>query len=380
LKNSDFAEEQDEPFAEDDVEADDGLGEIPHEKRVLQTQAYDKSVGDLMSMMDSTNRESDIRLDPHYQRSYIWDNKKASLLIESILLNVPIPVIYVEEDEGGQWNVVDGLQRLNSLKRFFSNEFKLTGLEVLSELNRQQFSTLNPKAQRILRNGILRVIVILQESHPEIKYDIFLRLNRGAVRLNEQELRNCLYRGHFNDYLKETRQSDTLQKSMGLTAPHNRFVDAELVLRSIAFSTQFDYEGKTIKNYAGKMKGFLNWFMNQHKNANKKTLETFDEQFQRSIKSAYAVFGDKAFRKIDSNSLTADGLVNRAIFDVIMVGFSRYTSEAVLGKRKEIFNNFVSLTEKDSTFSDAITYGTSDKVKVEYRLLTWCRELAQVMN
>jgi Protein of unknown function DUF262 len=113
MKNAAFAETLDEEeFSEDSSETEEGFGEIPLEKRVLQTQAYDKSVGDLMAMMDTTSRESDIRLDPHYQRSYVWDNKKASLLIESILLNVPIPVIYVEEDENGRWNVVDGLQRL----------------------------------------------------------------------------------------------------------------------------------------------------------------------------------------------------------------------------------------------------------------------------
>src|SRR6185312_9888601 len=367
MNETNFAEEQEEDFAEDSVEKDDGVEEIPREKRVLQTQAYDKSVGDLISMMETNGRESDIRLDPHYQRSYIWDNKRASLLIESILLNVPIPVIYVEEEESSRWNVVDGLQRLNSLKRFFSNEFKLTGLEVLSELNRHQFSTLNSKAQRILRNGILRVIVILQESHPEIKYDIFLRLNRGAVRLNEQELRNCLYRGSFNDHLKSARNSPQLQRTMGLSAPHNRFVDAELVLRSIAFTTQFSHEAKTVLNYVGKMKGFLNWFMNKHRNADEKSLRKFQEQFEHSLNCSIVVFGDKAFRKIDPKTGTADRLMNRAIFDLLMVGFSSYSLDRVTQNKERIFNLFVSLPETDAVFSDAITYGTSDKIKVEYR-------------
>ena len=195
---------------EGESKEESNLEEIPREKRILRTQAYDKSVSDLISMMGADS--NDIILDPHYQRSYIWDNKRASLLIESILLNVPIPVIYVAEDDDGRWNVVDGLQRLNSLKRFFNNEFKLTGIEVLPELNRLQFSTLNAKAQRLLKNGIIRVIVILQESHPEIKYDIFLRLNRGAVRLSEQELRNCLYRGTFNSFIKELRKEKQFQK------------------------------------------------------------------------------------------------------------------------------------------------------------------------
>ena len=380
MTNTKFAEDLDLTFAEDGGETDETIEEIPREKRVLQTQAYDKSVGDLISMMETNGRESDICLDPHYQRSYIWDNKRASLLIESILLNVPIPVIYVEEDENSRWNVVDGLQRLNSLKRFFANEFKLTGLEVLAELNREQFSTLPSKAQRILRNGILRVIVILQESHPEIKYDIFLRLNRGAVRLNEQELRNCLYRGAFNEYLKETRKSPQLLKIMGLDQPHNRFVDAELVLRSIAFTTQFDFTTNTIPTYVGKMKGFLNWFMNKNRHTEKQTIQHFDQQFKRSLESSYTVFGESAFRKIDPKTLSADRLLNRAIFDIMMVGFSRYSPESIEKNKKSIFDLFVSLPEKDSKFLDAITYGTSDKVKVEYRLAKWCEELHKLLS
>lgn len=179
----------------DDKNEDENLSsEIPKEQRILRTQAYDKSISDIVSMI----KDGDVVLNPDYQRSYLWDNKKASLLVESILLNVPIPVIYVAEEDDSKWAVVDGLQRLNSLRRFFDNEFKLTGLEVLSELKGLQFSTLNPKAARLLKNGILRIILIFKESNPEIKYDIFMRLNRGSIKLSEQELRNCLYLGKLS--------------------------------------------------------------------------------------------------------------------------------------------------------------------------------------
>jgi Protein of unknown function DUF262 len=115
-------------FSDEDISDNDTTcqDEIPKEERYFRTQAYDKSIGDVVSMMKS----EDIILDPDYQRNYIWDNKKSSLLVESILLNVPIPIIYVSEEEDSTWSVVDGLQRLNSLRRFFENEFKLTGLEV----------------------------------------------------------------------------------------------------------------------------------------------------------------------------------------------------------------------------------------------------------
>ena len=189
-------------FEDEIKEENNAYEEIPKEERILRTQAYDKSVSDLVSMMHDKN----IILDPDYQRNYIWDNKKASLLIESILLNVPIPVIYVSEDDDSRWVVVDGLQRLTSLLRFFDNEFKLTSLEILRGLNKYQYSTLNDKAKRMFNNGMIRIIVILQESHPEIKYDIFERLNCGAILLNSQELRNCMYRGAFNSSLKTIRK------------------------------------------------------------------------------------------------------------------------------------------------------------------------------
>ena len=104
----------------EDISGEDDLisDEIPKEQRNLRTQTYDKSVSDLVSMM----HDEDIILDPDYQRNYIWDNKRASLLIESILLNVPIPVIYLNEDEESRWVVIDGLQRLNTLKRFYDND------------------------------------------------------------------------------------------------------------------------------------------------------------------------------------------------------------------------------------------------------------------
>ena len=172
--------------------------EIPKEVRKITTQAYDKSVADMVRMME----DKDIRLNPEYQRNYVWDNKKASMLIESIILNVPIPVIYVSQEEDDSWVVIDGLQRLNSLKRFFAGKFKLSGLEILSDLNKCDINSLNQKALRMLKNGLLRVIMITHDSNEEIKYDVFMRLNTGSVHLTEQELRNCLYRGNLNTILR----------------------------------------------------------------------------------------------------------------------------------------------------------------------------------
>lgn len=360
---------------EADAPEDDGtenVDEIPKEDRILRTQAYDKGISDIVSMINN----KDIILDPEYQRNYVWDNKKSSLLIESILLNVPIPVIYVAEDEDGSWSVVDGLQRLYSLKRFFGGEFKLRGLEVLKEFNGKTFSSLNPKAQRIIRNGILRVIVILKESHPEIKYDIFMRLNRGAIKLNEQELRNCLFRGKLNDLIMNLRQNPIFLKLLGLNEPHQRMDDAELVLRYLAVSENFERKSNTISNY-GKMKVFLNKYCEINRNPNADKLKILEEKFNSTISKVLEIFGEKALYRSDDAG-QYETRPNRSIYDCLMIGFENYEISNLISKREEILFKFRE-TMKESEFERSISIGTSDKAQLELRLSIWIKKMSDIM-
>jgi hypothetical protein len=341
--------------------------EIPKEVRKLRTQAYDKAVSDLVDMVHS----GEMVLDPDYQRNYVWDNKRASLLVESVLLNVPIPVIYVSEDEDGRWIIVDGLQRLNSLTRFFDNEFKLRNLEILDELNSQQYSTLNPKAVRLLRNGILRIIVIKHESHPEIKYDIFQRLNRGAVSLNEQELRNCMYRGPLCSALKELRQYKPFLQSIGLPAPHKRFYDEELILRFLALYAAYDPATGKVVGYPNKMKTFLNRYMEQHRNLGIEELSKLSAVFRQTVDTVVAVIGTPSFRRLKPEDGSYDTRLNRALMDAILVAFARHPQEILLANKAKIAALHASLAAQDVEYNDALIYGTSDTRKLELRITRW---------
>jgi len=365
-----IATDEDEIKYEDQEDEEIAITEVPKKVRVLQTQAYDKSVSDLVSMMKS----HDISLDPDYQRNYIWDNKKASLLIESILLNVPIPVIYVAEDADSRWTVVDGLQRLNSLWRFWDNEFRLRGLEILSELNGTQYSKLNPKASRIFKNGIIRIIVILQESDPEIKYDIFLRLNRGSIKLNEQELRNCLYRGKFNNLLKDLRGYPNFLSCIRISVPNKRFNDAELILRYFAFSESYDYSNHTVTNYRNKMKTFLSKYMAAKLDASDEELQAMTNKFKSTMDKVYSIFGNSAFIRFVSDEV--DFRVNRALMDVVMLGAERLTNEQIVQHKDRILALHHKLPGRDPIFNEALTYGTNDTKKLEYRITTWLNELS----
>lgn len=361
----------------DDANDDANIAsDIPKEQRILRTQAYDKSISDIISMI----RDGDVTLNPDFQRNYLWDNKKASLLIESILLNVPIPVIYVAEEEDSSWSVVDGLQRLNSLRRFFDNEFKLTGLEVLTELKGLQFSTLNPKAARLLKNGILRIILIFKESNPEIKYDIFMRLNRGSIQLSEQELRNCLYRGKLNDLIDDKlRHFPKFLKLIGFTEAHKRFVDSELIVRYFTLSENFNKQTGVIDDYKGRIVSAMNRFYEKHKNITDAELQGLEEKFTSTIDKVYSVLGNLAFQRASADG-NFDGRLNRSLMDCVMLSFEDYPIETLLEHKAAITNLHNSLPTTNKEFGDAISLGTSDKKKIELRLTTWIINVSNIVG
>lgn len=362
----------------DDKISDDTIvcdAEIPKEVRKISTQAYDKSVADVVRMI----QDNEINLNPEYQRNYIWDNKRASLLVESIILNVPIPVIYVSQEEDDTWTVIDGLQRLNSLSRFFERDFKLSGLEILTELNRCDIKSLPIKACRMLKNGLLRIIVITHDSNEEIKYDIFMRLNRGSVHLNEQELRNCLYRGRLNELLKRMSNNQNWQNLLGLTSPHKRMVDCEMILRFIALSEKWDKERKEIEGYKGRMKIFLNEFMYENKNIDANKGKDWENLFTNTVEKTILIFGKDAFKRINVDG-TVERSINRAIMDAIMLSFISYSKAILESHSQTIRDAFISLIINDSDYKKSILIGTSDKKVINYRIDTWCSVLDRIIS
>jgi len=364
------SERDDLIFSDPREEQESAIDSIPKDERHLRTQAYDMSISDIIAKINT----KDIVLDPDYQRNYVWDEKRASLLVESILLNVPIPVIYVAEDDDGAWDVVDGLQRLSALSRYFNNEFKLKGLEVLNELNGLKYKDLNPKASRLLRNGILRLILIFKESHADIKYEIFMRLNRGAVKLTEQELRNCLYRGRFNDLLHELVGQGLVQTLLHLDAPHFRMADAELLLRHFMIKGGYDPATGKIATYTGNMRSSLNHYMAKVRNLPAPDIDGLKKDFLSNAVKVAEVFGPDAFHRINTDG-SFDDRLNRAIMDAVMVGVGVHSLETILAKKDEVKDVLRKLINEDKDFNNAITIRTSDKQRMEYRVHTFNQQL-----
>lgn len=341
--------------------------DIPKENRFLNTISYDYSVEYLYDLI----KKGKIVLEVPFQRKHIWKNDKASMLIESIIMNVPIPPLYFAEEDDGKWLVLDGLQRLYSILNYYDNEFALNKVEVLEELQKMKYKDLPPKAKSLLDDGLLRVNIIKKDSHRDIKYDIFMRLNRGAVTLNYQELRNCLYRGNLNDAAKELcNENTTFLKMLKQNKPNQRYLDVEFIIRYFAISDNLIYdENKNIiiSGYKGKLVSFLNEYMDKNKDCSLEKKLEYKNKFNSTIDKIKIVFGiDEAFRDISSDNVK----VYKTIADFIMPSFERMDLEYVRKNKQLIYERTKDYLSKPET-QNRLMIKTSDKDVMNKRIGEW---------
>jgi hypothetical protein len=364
----------------DDLEStDDKMGiEIPKEKRYLNTASYDYSVQFLVELMSGDLPK--IVLAVPFQRNFIWKVDRASQLIESVIMNVPIPPLYFAEEESGRWLVIDGLQRLNTINQFFQNEFALKGLDIIKELEGLKYKDLPPKAKDLLKDGLMRVNVIKKDSHEDIKYDIFMRLNKGSVTLNYQELRNCLYRGHLNDLAKEYVSSNKdFQKVIKLKKAHERYLDVEFIMRVLALKEKLSLSGDTfiIKDYGGRMVNFINDFMKRNSKLTQEQATKIFQDFAETIEKVIAVFGIQyAFKDPTASS----SRFNKSIGEFISISFSMYDLATLVKNKKEINDLLIKLlSAEDDSFKKSISQRTSDTDVVNFRISHWLKQLGNVL-
>ena len=246
------------PESDDDAPAD--LGEMegeepfdfPPAERLVVTQPVDLSVQTLIEQWGEK-----VLILPDIQREYVWDNGKASRLIESLVLNIPIPALYFAENQEAKYEIIDGHQRVRSIVGYVNNEFSLSGIAVLREYKGLRFHQLPEREQRFLKMRTLRTILISIDSHPNMRFEIYERLNTGAILLNAQELRNSIYRGPFNNLLHELAKTSEFRKQLiGTKVPRRRMVDEELILRFL--SLHFELGQYPLRSNASSMSSCVN--------------------------------------------------------------------------------------------------------------------------
>lgn len=307
----------------------------------------------LQGLYDKWNmREIEI---PPFQRGFVWTLSQASKLIESCLLGLPVPGIFLYKEKDSQkFLVIDGQQRLKTIFGYFSNSFPDTKRQFyLKDVNPKwegnAFLDLDEPDKRRLKNYVLRAIIVEQldpKDNTSI-FHIFQRLNTGGTILNLQEVRNCTYQGKFNDLLKELNKDANWRKIIGLPKLDKRMRDIELILRFFALRYRY-------KEYKKPMKDFLSNFMSDYKNDTNKVRD-FKEIFERTVSIISINLESKPFR-------IKAGL-NAAVFDSIMVAFALNIDEIP----KDIKYRHKQLL-KDNTYIEWINKVTTDEKVVKERI------------
>lgn len=320
----------------------------------------------LPQIRDLVTAGENFNLRPEYQRRLRWSNQQKSLLIESLLLNVPVPPVFLYENDLARYEVMDGQQRLNAIKEFLSNDFTLRGLQIIPSLNGRVYNKLPPKVKRSLDRASISAIVLLQESQGKIRkagasrfYElrrfVFERLNTGGKRLSAQEIRNAIYGGEFNElivrlsrderftkiwgippytkadpneyYEEEARQKNSLYKTMG---------DCQLVLRFFALNDDIHIQGS--------MKSMLDKCMQRNIDCTQEEAAQFEERFLSRLHFADELFDGHPF----CLTMPRRGVAYRpvaGIYDGVMVALDEIwrSREVLLRKKQRIQSDYVNL-------------------------------------
>lgn len=309
---------------------------------------------------------------PTFQRSYVWNINKASRFIESLLLGLPVPAIFLSREVDSQkLLVIDGQQRLRSLQFFYNGLFKPLGVEsgvefslrgVSRHLNWKTYSTLTPDERLRLDDSIIHAIVIRQDepdesgavnSGPSSVYHIFERLNTGGVLLEAQEIRTCVYHGPFIDLLAELNDLPSWRALLGKVSSHMR--DKELILRFLALSHENS-------RYQRSMKEFLNRFTESFRRISAADKDAFRAKFTGTVNVIREKLGDTAFRPSGRSKK-----VSAAVVDAVCTGVARRLQIGPIGSGPELSERYTRLL-RDQEFQNATTSRTTDERNIETRL------------
>ena len=295
---------------------------------------------------------------PPFQRAYVWKRPQASRFIESLLLGLPVPGVFVARESGASKHlIIDGQQRLKTLQYFFENKFsdsdrKFQLTNVASKWNGLTINNLDPDDQQRLEDSVLRVTIFKQE-HPDDNrsiYSVFERLNTGSSKLYPQEIRTCVSHGALIELLRDLNADENWRLIFGPLSKRQK--DQELILRFLAF--YFDGE-----NYKGSMRDFLDRFTAKYRNLSEPHESQFHQVFANTIQTAYEAIGNGAFRPISK-------LLNAAVFDSVMVGIAKRNQQKPISNLEQLKNAYETLLT-DEKFVSGFKDRTSNVESVKTR-------------
>ncbi len=326
-----------------DLESNDGdpLDFWEKKQRELVTSVVDYNLSTISDLIDSGS----INVDPKYQRRFRWGQDRQAKLIESFLINVPVPPVFLNEDEYGTYSVIDGKQRLLAIHSFLRGRLFLKNLEIFQDLNGLSFDSLPLKFKTVIKmRPTIRAIIILRQSDPDIKFEVFQRLNTGGVHLNAQEIRNSTYPGPLNDAILSLSENKAFHDLLGIknksrSTIHMEMRDAEFVLRFFTFHDNW-------KQFSGGMRRSMDFFMHTEQNASASRVDQLTSLFLNAVNCVNAYFGEFAFRRFEPTKGKYRNQVLASLYDAQMFAsqgrnarISASHRASIRSKYKMLFSN-----------------------------------------
>lgn len=339
------------------------LMDRPFDPAKINIETKTPSLDTLIKRMERHTIQMDT--DSYFQRKDdLWDKVKQSRLIESILINFPLPAFFFDASDDNNWLVVDGLQRLSSIRNFcVEKTLKLTNLEFLEKLNGIGWDELSMDLQRIIEEHQVVIYKILPGTPTDVKFNIFKRINTGGLVLEPQEIRHALFQGKPSVFIKELAQNSSFIKATGGKIKTHRMLDRDFANRFLAFYLL------GIEDYNSDLDTYMSKAMAKVGTFNDEELNSIKRDFTKAMDISYSIFGDKSFRKISLDKSRTPP-VNKALFDAISTRFSFLNEEEakILIKNKEDFKSELAhQLASDSEFFTSISSSTGDRFRVKRR-------------
>ena len=320
----------------------------------------------------------ELNLTPDFQRKDgIWNNRTKSRLIESILIRIPLPAFYMDATDEDKWVVIDGLQRLTTLKMFVINKdnnandkdkpLKLSELEFLTQLDGKTFDELPRNFQRRIIETQVTVYLIEKGTPAAVKFNIFKRINTGGLPLSLQEIRHALNIGKSTEFLKKLADSIEFKRATAYRNFSQRMADREFILRFLAFVIHPYTEYK-----ATEFDSFLSDVMAEINEMSEQDINDLEIKFTRAMVAAHKIFGNDAFRK-RSRPDAPRSPINKALFESWSVNLSKLNGEQIqtlIERKDQLKEGFIRLMndrEVEPKFESSISQGTGDTRKVKRR-------------
>ncbi|MBP5788035.1 MAG: DUF262 domain-containing protein [Kiritimatiellae bacterium] len=347
-----------------------------------QIQVLHRSM--LLDLLMRRIKSKAINLHPDFQRNEgVWSKVAKSRLIESLLIRIPIPAFYFDASDDDNWIVIDGLQRLSTVRDFVFGDMRLVGLEFLHNLEEKKYSELSVSLQRRIDETEVVCYVILPGTPPRVKFDIFRRINTGGEPLSPQEIRHALNVGICTDLLQTLSQSESFKAATMNGIQQRRMADRECIMRYLAFR-DLDVAAYEKNDFNSFLNDAMRKFNEEHvgQSLESAPIRAIAADFNATMDFARELFGNQAFRK----SVTGRDVrtpVNKSLFEAWSVNLHRLNEQErkLLQRRKEtLLARFRKRLVEDDEFLQSITQGTGSIARVRRRFETVRQIILEVLD